>query len=394
MAPRAGLWLAVGTAVLAACAPGPGSSPGSSPTADAARDTATVVDPDELVALAGGAGTADRLVRFADRRGYRVERRDPLPGLGLELITLRLPPGTDPVAAIAALEGREPATTVGRNHAYRDAPVPAQPAGPRTYAGALLGWPAAGCPARQPVGIIDTALDPAAPALAGATIASRDFTVGGAAGGTAHATAVAELVAGPGRLAGARLYHAAVVGDVPAADPAAGVDDIVRAIDWLAGEGVRLVNVSLAGPYNKILDRGLAAAADRGMLVVAAAGNDGGAAPPRYPAAFDFAVAVTAVDAGLAPYARAPRGEHIDVAAPGVDVYVPGEGYLTGTSIAAPFVTAAIAADPAAVGLDPTEVRRQLVAAARDLGPPGRDATFGAGLAIARPPCGTDAGPR
>ena len=142
MAARAGLWLAVGTAVLAACAPGPVSSPGSSPTADA--------------------GTADRLVRFADRRGYRVERRDPLPGLGLELITLRLPPGTDPVAAIAALEGREPATTVGRNHAYRDAPVPAQPAGPRTYAGALLGWPAPGCPARQPVGIIDTALDPAA----------------------------------------------------------------------------------------------------------------------------------------------------------------------------------------------------------------------------------------
>ena len=56
MAARAGLWLAVGTAVLAACAPGPVSSPGSSPTADAARDAATVVDPDELVALAGCAG--------------------------------------------------------------------------------------------------------------------------------------------------------------------------------------------------------------------------------------------------------------------------------------------------------------------------------------------------
>ena len=150
---------------------------------------------------------------------------------------------------------------------------------------------------------------------------------------------------------------------------------------------MRLVNVSLAGPYNKILDRGLAAAAERGMVVVAAAGNDGDAAPPRYPAAFDYAIAVTAVDAALEPYDRAPRGEHIDVAAPGVDVFVPAGGYMTGTSVAAPFVTAAIAADPEAVGLGPLDVRRHLLAAARDLGPAGRDATFGAGLATAPPGC-------
>ena len=371
---------AAGALALAACASGPG------PAADAARDAALVVDPNELVALAGGAGTADRLVRLAESRGYQVERRDPLPGLGLELVTLRLPSGADPFEAIAALEAREPAATVGRNHAYRAGPVPAGE--PRAYADRLLGWPAEGCPARQPVGVIDTALDPAAPGLAGATVTTRDFTAGGAAGDSAHGTAVAELIAGPGRLAGARLYHAAVVGDVASADPAAGVDDIVRAVDWLADEGVRVVNVSLAGPYNKILDRGLAAAAGRGMLVVAAAGNDGAAAPPRYPAAFDFAVAVTAVDAALEPYDRAPRGPYIDVAAPGVDVFVPGGGYMTGTSIAAPFVTAAIAADPAAVGLGPEEARRHLLAAARDLGPAGRDPTFGAGLATAPSRCG------
>jgi hypothetical protein len=382
MADRVGLGLlAAGALALAACAAGP------QPGADAARDAGLVVDPDELVALAGGPGTAGRLVSFAESRGYRVERRDPLAGLGLELITLRLPAGADPAEAIEALEGREPAATVGRNHAYRGGPAPVA-AGPRVYASMLLGWPAAGCPARQPVGMIDTALDPSAPALAGATITSRDFTVVGAAGDTGHGTAVAELIVGPGRLAGARLYHAAVVGDAVAADPAAGVDDLVRAVDWLAGEGVRLVNVSLAGPYNKILDRGMAAAAGRGMVVVAAAGNDGEAAPPRYPAAFDFAIAVTAVDAALEPYARAARGGHIDVAAPGVDVFVPGAGYLTGTSIAAPFVTATIAADPAAVGLGPAEVRRHLLAGARDLGPSGRDPTFGAGLATAPSACG------
>jgi hypothetical protein len=380
--------IVVGTLALAACAAGTGT-----PSADAARDAALVVDPEELVALTGGPGTADRLARLAEERGYRVERRDPLPGLELELLTLRLPAGVDPVAAIEALEGREPAATVGRNHAYRGGPLPIPREAARMYAGPLLGWPAAGCPARQSVGLIDTALDPNAPALAGARIASRDFSAAGAAADTAHGTAVAELIVGPGRLSGARLYHAAVVGDVPSADPAAGVDDLVRAVGWLADEGVRLVNVSLAGPYNKILDRGLAAAAGRGMVVVAAAGNDGQAAPPRYPAAFDYAIAVTAIDAALEPYARAPRGPHIDVAAPGVDVFVPAGGYMTGTSVAAPFVTAAIAADPAIVGMGPEEVRRHLLAAARDLGPAGRDTTFGAGLAIAPPPCGTGAGP-
>lgn len=348
--------------LVAACTP---SGPGPA----ARRDAATVVDPDQLVALVSGPATAARLETLAASRGIAIERRDPLPRLGLRLYTLRLPPGADPVAAIAFLETREPAATVGRNHAY--SPGPDAGATARQYAGALLDWPATGCPARIPVGIIDTALDPAAPGLAGATLTTRDF--GGDPRDTAHGTAVAELIAGPGRLGNARLYAAAVVRP----SGAAGVDDLIRAIEWMDEQGVPLVNVSLAGPYNKILDRGFRAAADRGITLVAAAGNDGADAPPRYPAAFDFAVAVTAVDADLAPYDRAPRGAHIDVAAPGVDVYVPGGGYLSGTSIAAPFVTAAIAADPGA----------DLLRNARDLGAAGRDDTFGAGLATAPAGC-------
>lgn len=364
---------------LAACllaAAGCSAPPrGASDTAAAfaTRDAAAVVDPDQLVALVHGPATATRLGALAATRGYAIERRDPLPGLDLTLLTLRLPAGTDPTAAIAWLEGREPAATVGRNHAYAPAPEAASAPG-RQYADALIDWPASGCPAREPVGIIDTALDADSPGLAGTSIVSRDFTTSpSVARDTAHATAVAELIAGPGRLQGARLYHAAAVGS----SGSAGVDDLMRAIGWLDEQGIRLVNVSLAGPYNKILDRGFQAAADRGMTIVAAAGNDGSDAPPRYPAAFDFAVAVTAVDADLAPYARAPRGSHIDVAAPGVDVFVPGGGYLSGTSIAAPFVTAAIAADPAA----------DLLRNARDIGVAGRDDTFGAGLATAPAGC-------
>ena len=380
-----GAWAALLLMALAACEPSAG------PAELSFRETAEVVDPGEVVALTGGPATADRLTAGAAERGYVLERRDALAGFDLELMTFRLPPGVDGPAAIRELEALEPGTTVGLNHAYRAGPE-AGDAGPRLYAEELLGWPEAGCPARVAVGIVDTALAPRTPELAGAEIVSRDFTGGGAEGADPHGVVVAEIIAGPGRLQGVRLFHAAVVGDVASGDTAAaGVDDIMRAVAWLDDAGVRLVNVSLAGPYNKILDRGLAAAAERGMIIVAAAGNDGLNSPPRYPAAFDFAIAVTAVDAELEAYRRAPRGGYIDFAAPGVDVYVPlggGGRYVSGTSVAAPFVTAAIAADPAFGQLGSVgAVRARLAQATVDLGAAGPDETFGAGLARAPAAC-------
>lgn len=377
-------------ALLSACAAG------TAPPGPATRDSATVVDPDELVALAPGPASAARLADEADRRGYALTRSEPLPHLDRVLLTLRLPAATDASAAIRALERAAPASVVGRNHAYRPGPeaAAARPAEPRTYAGALVAWPAGGCAAAVPVGMIDTPLDPAAPGLAGARVVARDFT--GGAPADPHGAAVAELLAGPGRLTGVRLYHAAVVGPGSGDEPAAGVDDLLRAFDWLVSEDVRLVNVSLAGPYNKILDRGLAAAAERGMVIVAAAGNDGRDAPPRWPAASPAAIAVTAVDADLAPYRHAPRGAWLDFAAPGVDVYVPFPGggrYLSGTSIATPFVTAIAAAGAGPDGLGgATGVRDRLARDSRDLGDAGPDDTFGAGLPTAAPACrATDA---
>jgi subtilisin family serine protease len=369
-------------AALAACAPGAPPEPAPPTRAE------PVVDASELVALTGGPLTADRLIERAAERGYRLERRDSLPGLDMVLLTFRLPPGADPAAVIRELERLEPGVTVGRNHAYSTGPDAGAGRAPRVYADSLLAWPAGGCPARQPVGIIDTALDPSAPGLAGARISSRTFSDDAAAAGSEHGTAVAELLAGPGRLSGARIYHAAVVGPVPGSDPAAGVDDIMRAIEWLQESGVRLVNVSLAGPYNKILDRGLRAAAQHGMVIVAAAGNDGSAGPPRYPAAFDYAIAVTAVDAELDAYERAQHGPYIDFAAPGVDVFVRVEGgrYLSGTSIATPFVTALIAAEPGGAG-SVDAVRTRLAQNSVDIGAAGPDDVFGTGLATAAAPC-------
>ncbi len=83
------------------------------------------------------------------------------------------------------------------------------------------------------------------------------------------------------------------------------------------------------------------------MVIVAAAGNGGPKAAPAYPAAYNDVIAVTAIDRAKRAYRRAGRGEHIDLAAPGVDVWtaasVPGARAKTGTSFATPFVTAAVA---------------------------------------------------
>ena len=104
-------------------------------------------------------------------------------------------------------------------------------------------------------------------------------------------------------------------------------------------------------------------------------------------------IAVTAVDAADTVYRRAGQGPHVDLAAPGVEVWtaasVSGAKPKTGTSFAAPFVTAAAAA---ALDVQPDLNAETLIAklatSARDLGDPGRDDVYGFGLVQARQICG------
>jgi hypothetical protein len=95
-------------------------------------------------------------------------------------------------------------------------------------------------------------------------------------------------------------------------------------------------------------------------------------------------IAVTAIDVERRIYDGAVQGEQIDFAAPGVDVFVPagtGGRYITGTSIAAPFVAARIAADPnIASARTSADAIRALARSAQDLGAAGRDAVYGYGL--------------
>ncbi len=229
------------------------------------------------------------------------------------------------------------------------------------------------------VGVIDTGADSAAPGLREYIGSSRAF--GGRYTARAHGTHVAQILVRQG----VRVDIADVFQTDASGAPLATAESIARGIDWMASRGVPVINVSITGPRSALLSEVVARAIARGSIIIAAAGNDGPAAPPVYPAAFPEVVGVTAVDADGRIYRRANRGDHVDFAAFGVRVPVDAGGgrieYISGTSYAAPLVAAAVARRYRAPrpGEAPTEVGVLRVNAV-DMGDRGRDPIYGWGL--------------
>ena len=160
---------------------------------------------------------------------------------------------------------------------------------------------------------------------------------------------------------------------------------IDKGVQWAADNHARIINMSFAGPADPMLERLLAAAFNKGIVLIAAAGNAGPQSEPLYPAADPDVIAVTATDEHYHMFDMANRGRYIAVAAPGVDILAlaPGGAYqvTTGTSIAAAHVSgiAALLLERKP-SLTPSDIRSVLVATAKQIGPPVPDSGFGAGL--------------
>lgn len=249
------------------------------------------------------------------------------------------------------------------------------------------------------IAVIDTGVDADHPELAGAIEAQFDALSGVDPAPGLHGTAMAGAVAARLRLAGAapaaRLLTARAFGPPGANGVAQGSTyDVVRCLDWAVGQGARVVSMSFAGPSNALLARTLAAAEQKGVIAVAAAGNAGPQSPPLFPGADPGVIAVTASDAEDRVLPAANRGGYVAVTAPGVDILVaaPHDAYdlTTGTSVAAAEVSGVVALMLARQPkLKPDDVRRILVETAIDLGPKGRDPIFGAGLVDAEAAVGS-----
>ncbi|MGL4766760.1 MAG: S8 family serine peptidase [Formosimonas sp.] len=151
-----------------------------------------------------------------------------------------------------------------------------------------------------------------------------------------------------------------------------------KALNWLVGQQVKIINISMGGTGDLILSTVLQYVERQSIVVLAAAGNGGASAAPVYPAAYTSVLAVTAVDSAQNIYRQANHGSYIDVAASGVDVWTPTSGYVSGTSYASVLATGALARLGGAHSK--SDALTKLCRHALDLGSSGPDKIFGCGL--------------
>lgn len=151
--------------------------------------------------------------------------------------------------------------------------------------------------------------------------------------------------------------------------------------------GVDIISMSLGGDgYSSIVDDACSYAWSNGVLLVAAAGNDGRNIDiyPHYPASYETVIAVSATTSSDLRWSGSNYGNTIELAAPGATVYstIPGNGYiyLTGTSMACPHVAGVAAITWSySPSLTNAQVRQHLHTAVDDLGAPGKDIYYGYG---------------
>jgi subtilase family protein len=332
----------------------------------------------EILALPA---TEDALAR-AELRGFVIDRQQAISSANIFLTVLKAPPNVSTKKALRELRDADPQGLYDYNHIFTGGgalPAAPSPTGPasQTEPPAPSALPAETLRPHIRVGLLDTGVDATHPVFHDSVV--NTWGCGDKKIPAAHGTAVASILVAH---ASAELYAA----DVYCGTPTGGaVDAIVAALGWMVQEQVTVINVSLVGPKNILLERIVTALIARGHVIVAAVGNDGPSAPPLYPAAYAEVVGVTAVDARRRVLIEAERGPQVMFAALGADFKAAdiGHGYaaVRGTSFAAPTVAALLAAPLSAP--DRNAARAAIEALAKQAINPdrhGRDLTYGFGL--------------
>ena len=361
--------------------------------AQAVLDTHSVAN--ELVVEIDGSLSEAQADELARRHGLARLQSQNFPLIGATIGLFRITSRRTVEAASRDLATDAGVQAVQPNFRYQlqDQVVVLTEGDPAQYALAKLRLPEAHTLAHGAnviVAVIDSGIDLKHPEFANSILDSFD-AFGSKEGPHLHGTGVA----------GAIVAHARLMGSAPAAKilairafgmAANGAEStsfvILKALDYAAAHGAQIVNMSFAGPKDTLIERGVAAAAAKGMVMVAAAGNAGAKSPPLYPAANSNVIAISATDAQDKLFAASNRGSYVAVAAPGVDIFLPapdGKYQMTsGTSFSAAYISGVAALllerNPA---LKPDELRAVLMKTAHDLGTPGRDDLFGAGEADA-----------
>lgn len=236
------------------------------------------------------------------------------------------------------------------------------------------------------IGIIDSSVDRSHSTFADSSITTKRF-VENEAPPNLHGTAIVSIIVGSDPLAlglapKAEIFAAEVFDENEERGEFASTVSLIKALNWLVTAGVSVINISLAGPPNRLLETALNRVRQKGILAVAAAGNGGPMAQPMYPAAYPAVVAVTATDDRGRAFRLANRGEYVDIAAPGVNIRHAraGGGFIasSGTSYAVPFVTVAAARLMQSTS-EPAAMLDRLYTSALDIGAPGRDHIYGYG---------------
>jgi subtilisin family serine protease len=247
------------------------------------------------------------------------------------------------------------------------------------------------------VGIADTGITLNHPDLRDNILDAKDFSKSrtGPSDGNGHGTHVAGIIAASQNSLGmigvapkAKIVAAKVLGD----DGSGGSSQIAKGIDWLVDQKVDIINMSLGSPTpDEGIHRSIKRAVEAGVFICCAAGNEGPSLDTvGYPARFPECISVASINRDKNISEFSSRGDRVDVAAPGEDIYscYPPNVYakLSGTSMADPFVTGVCAlvvskerAHPGTVKL---ESQADLIKVLRSTatGTGGLDTAFGYGI--------------